>query len=73
MEPLTKFLVNKMFDMSMPIVFEASIIQKMCEEMVHLLKRLVLRINLISGGLSIGVYDNLKYYLWSKNIFSKRK
>ena len=55
----TKFLVNKMFDMSMPIVFEASILSENVRRDGSSIEKISFKNNLISGGLSIGFYDNL--------------
>ena len=67
----TKFLVNKMFDMSMPIVFEASILSENVRRDGSSIEKISFKNNLISGGLSIGVYDNLNIICGAKIFTAK--
>ena len=67
----TKFLVNKMFDMSMPIVFEASILSENVQRDGSSIEKISFKNNLISGGLSIGIYDNLNIICGAKIFTAK--
>ena len=67
----TKFLVNKMFDMSMPIVFEASILSENVRRDGSSIEKISFKNNLISGGLSIGFYDNLNIICGAKIFTAK--
>ena len=67
----TKFLVNKMFDMSMPIIFEASILSENVQRAGSSIEKISFKNNLISGGLSIGIYDNLNIICGAKIFTAK--
>ena len=60
-----------MFDMSMPIVFEASILSENVQRAGSSIEKISFKNNLISGGLSIGIYDNLNIICGAKIFTAK--